>query len=290
MSTYVIALAVLLFISGISTAAFHATAPALVGRISGKQMGKGMSWFMAGGELGFSFGPLLVVWAVSTWSLEGIYRVMLIGWVSSLLLILRMRRVPILQENHWTSLRPILPQVTKVFLPLGGYILFRQFLFSPVTTYLPTFMTTRNASLWMAGASFSIVSLAGVVGTLLSGPLSDRWGRKFILVATALGGSFALLLLIFVNGWLIIPVLIVLGFLVLSTNSVMLAIVQEHFPKHRALTNGLYMGLNFVLQPVATIILGIMGDHWGLQTTFLWAGFIALLSIPAIIALPDDNK
>lgn len=285
-----IVLAVLLFVSGISTAAFHATAPALVGRVSGKQVGKGMSWFMAGGELGFSFGPLLVVWAISAWSLEGIYRLMLIGWATSLILLLRLRRVPILRENHWTSLRPIMPQVIKVFLPLGGYILFRMFLFVPAIVYLPTFMTARHASLWMAGLSLSIVSLAGVVGTLTSGPLSDRWGRKPILIVTIMGGSLSLLLLVSVDGWLTVAALIILGFMVLSTGSVMLAVVQEHFPKHRAVTNGLYMGFNFALQPVATVVIGIMGDHWGLPTTFLVSGAIALLSIPVVTALPNVNE
>jgi FSR family fosmidomycin resistance protein-like MFS transporter len=282
-------LAVLLFVSGISTAAFHATAPALVGRVSGKQVGKAMSWFMAGGVLGFSLGPLLVVWSISAWSLEGVYRLMLIGWATSLVLLLRLRRVPILRENHWTSIRPIMPHVIKVFLPLGGYILFSMFLIVPATVYLPTFMMGRHASFWMAGVSLSIVSMAGVVGTLISGPLSDRWGRKPILIVTIMGGSLSLLLLVSVGGWLTIPALIMLGVMVLSTGSVMLAVVQEHFPKHRAVTNGLYMGLNFVLQPVATVMIGVMGDRWGLATTFLASGVIALLSIPAITTLPKVN-
>ncbi|MCJ7703763.1 MAG: MFS transporter, partial [Anaerolineales bacterium] len=44
-----VSLAVVLFITGISVAAFHAPAPAMVSRISGNRIGKGMSIFMAGG-------------------------------------------------------------------------------------------------------------------------------------------------------------------------------------------------------------------------------------------------
>jgi FSR family fosmidomycin resistance protein-like MFS transporter len=69
-------LAVMLFVGGISTAAFHAPAPAMISRISGRQLGKGMSFFMAAGELGRTIGPLLFVWAVSTWTLDGYWRVM----------------------------------------------------------------------------------------------------------------------------------------------------------------------------------------------------------------------
>ena len=52
-------LVLMLFVGGISVAAFHAPAPAMISRISGNQIGKGMSYFMAGGELGRTIGPLL---------------------------------------------------------------------------------------------------------------------------------------------------------------------------------------------------------------------------------------
>ena len=63
-------LMVLLFITGISVAAFHAPAPAMVARISGARVGKGMSWFMAGGELGRTVGPLVAVWCMRTLQLK----------------------------------------------------------------------------------------------------------------------------------------------------------------------------------------------------------------------------
>ena len=58
------ALAILLFISGFSIAAYHALAPAMIGRVAGRQIGKGMSWFMAAGELSRTIGPLIAAWAV----------------------------------------------------------------------------------------------------------------------------------------------------------------------------------------------------------------------------------
>jgi hypothetical protein len=40
--------------------------------ISGQQVGKGMSLFMAGGELGRTVGPLLATWAVTYLTLDGV--------------------------------------------------------------------------------------------------------------------------------------------------------------------------------------------------------------------------
>jgi len=56
-------LALLLILAGISSSIFHAPAPAMVGQISGKRVGKGMSWFMGGGELARTVGPIVAVWA-----------------------------------------------------------------------------------------------------------------------------------------------------------------------------------------------------------------------------------
>jgi MFS family permease len=47
------------------------------------------------------------------------------------------------------------------------------------------------------------------------------------------------------------------------------------------------MAISFLLQPVATVIIGMMGDRWGLHSTFLWGGIIALLAVPSIMALPE---
>jgi len=283
-------LAFLLLISGISTAAFHASAPAIVGRAAGNRVGKGMSWLMAGGGSGFTVGPLLIVWAVSAWTLEGSYRLMVIGWVTSLILFLRLRNVSAMQATRWQSVRTILPRLPGVFLPITGYIFFRYFMVVPLTVFLPTYMKMQNASLWMAGGALSILELAGVGGALASGSLSDRWGRKSVLITSILGSFVFLLLFLFIDGWLLVPALLILGFMASSIGPVMLAVVQEHFPTHRAVTNGLYMAVNFLLQPVATVIIGMMGDRWGLHTTFLWGGIIALLAVPSIIALPEVRR
>ncbi|MCZ7670309.1 MAG: hypothetical protein M5U34_25670 [Chloroflexi bacterium] len=43
---------------GVSVACFHAPAPAMIAKLSGPRVGKGMSIFMASGELGRALGPV----------------------------------------------------------------------------------------------------------------------------------------------------------------------------------------------------------------------------------------
>lgn len=281
--------AILLFAAGISTAAFHAPAPAMVARVAGKRVGLGMGLFMATGELGIAVGPLLAVWAVSTWTLEGIWRLMFLGWAVSLLLFLRLRKVAASPQKPG-SLRAMLPSIWVVFIPIIFFNLFRNPLIESLTTYLPTFMSAKGAGLWAAGISLTVVELAGIPGSLLLGPISDRVGRKRTLAAASLLASLLMLLFLRVEGWLLLPVLALLGFAAFATMPVMLAIVQEQFPSNRAVANGLFMMVVFVIRPVGTLLVGMLGDYFGLETAYFISALISFLMLPAIMALPATRR
>jgi FSR family fosmidomycin resistance protein-like MFS transporter len=279
------ALATILFVTGISVAAFHAPAPAMIAEVSGKKVGLGMSLFMAGGELGRTVGPLLAVWAVSTWTLDGFYRIVVLGWAASLVLFVRLNKIPARPAMNGSA-RAILPFVRTLFLPLLLITLFRNFMMASLSVYLPTFMSREGASLFVAGSALSIYELAGVAGALTSGTLSDRIGRRFILLAAALSSAAVMLVFLNVQGWMQAVVLLILGFTNLSTTPVLLAIVQEHLPNNRAVGNGLYMSINFLMQFVTTLGVGLLGDRFGLQAAFFWSALLSLLAIPPILALP----
>jgi FSR family fosmidomycin resistance protein-like MFS transporter len=279
------ALAVILFAAGASTAAFHAPAPAMISRASGRKIGLGMSLFMAAGELSRTVGPLLAVWAVSTWTLDGLYRTAVIGWAASLVLYFRLRDVPASLEKPG-SIRSVLPVLRKLFLPLAFINFFNDFLLACMTTFLPTYMQLQGANLFVAGGALSILSLAGAVGALTSGTISDRLGRKQVLFAATISSVALMLVFLKAQGWLLIPILLMIGFTSLATGPVMLAMVQENLPNNRSVGNGIYMFISFLVRPIATVIIGAMGDLLGLKAAFFWSSLVSLLSIPVILTLP----
>lgn len=279
------ALVIIFLLAGVSTAAFHAPAPAMIGRISGKSVGKGMSFFMAAGELARTLGPLVAVWAISIWTLEGIYRLGVVGWGTSLILFWRLRSVPARTEKN-VGLRQAIPAMRRLFIPIVIFTLSRNFLVECLVTYLPVYMDARGASLWIAGASLSLLEIAGVAGALFSGSFSDKLGRKPILLISILASSAITLLFLNLQGWWLVPVLLLLGFTSLSSTPVLLAMVQEHLPEHRAVGNGVFMLISFALRPIAILSIGFMGDRFGLTSAFYISAVVALLAIPAIMALP----
>lgn len=280
-------LVLMLTIVGVSVAFFHAPAPAMVAHISGQRVGKGMSWFMAGGELARTVGPLVAVWAASTWALEGMFRVVVIGWLTSAVLFWRLRDTPIVARKNG-SLESILPKVRTLFLPLFIVIFFRMFMVACMTTYLPTFMNLNGSTLFMAGASLSILEFAGVVGALSGGTLSDRLGRRSVLMVITVLSSLSMIVFLNVSGWLLVPVLLLYGFVSIAPGPVFLALIQDHFPENRAVSNGLYISMNFLLRSLAMVLVGMAGDAFGLQAAFMGSALISLLGLVGIFMLPSE--
>ncbi len=279
-------LALLLFFGGVSVACFHAPAPAMIGQVSGRKVGLGMSLFMAAGELAYAIGPLLAVWAVTAWTLEGYARLMVIGWSASIFLWFRLRNVAAQIEKPG-SLRAILPALPSLYLPIALFILARYPLMESLSTFLPTLMSSRGATLIAAGASLSIYMISGVAGVLVVGPASDRWGRKPVLVIVTLSSAALSLVFLTLGGWAAIALLPLLGFFTLSTNPIMMAMTQERFPNNRAMANGLFMMLSFMLKPIGTISVGFIGDHVGLEQAMLWGALVSLLALIPIMKLPE---
>ncbi|MCB0064296.1 MAG: MFS transporter, partial [Caldilineaceae bacterium] len=282
--------AILLFTAGLSMAAFHAPAPAMVGRLAGKRVGTGMSVFMASGELGRTVGPVIAVAAVGWWGLEGIWRMAVVSWLVSLILYWRLHTVSARPTgSKQGNLRAIAPQLRAVFGALAGMMIPQMFMVVAITTYLPIFMTTvMEASLWLAAASLTILEGAGVVGALVTGTVSDRVGRRNILFVLLTLAPIFLILFLFTSGPLAVALLIGLGLTAISQTPVKLAIVQDNFPANRAVANGIFMAMNFVIRAFAIAVVGALADRFGMYNAFFWSALLGFISIPAVFWLPTQ--
>jgi FSR family fosmidomycin resistance protein-like MFS transporter len=281
-------LALLLIVVGFSSAAFHSVAPVVAGRLSGRNLGRGMGLWMVGGEFGRTIGPLVIVTALNFVTLEGTTWLMVFGLAASLLLYVLLRDIPAgpPKTDETISFRQGLRVIRPILGPLTGIITVRVSMLAALTTYLPIFLTDEGASLWLAGMSLTVLEAAGVVGALVGGSVSDRLGRRAVLFFAMITTPFFMLVFIAVQGWLRFPLLLILGFGSLSVAPVIMALVQESFPENRALANGLYMALSFVIRSGAVMALGLMGDLFGLRLAFAASAIVPLLGLPLIPLLP----
>jgi FSR family fosmidomycin resistance protein-like MFS transporter len=287
-----VTLALLLFATGISIAAFHAPAPAMIGRVAGLRVGTGMSIFMASGELARTLGPIVAVAGVGWFGLDGIWRLAVVGWLTSGILYWRLRNVSARPSQlRKAPLAEIWPTARRVFPTLIWLMTGRVFMMAALTTYLAIFVKDElGGSLWLAAISLTLLEGAGVVGALLSGTLSDRFGRKRVLLF--LLGLAPILMLLFLYGptWLTIATLIGLGLTAISPQPVLLALVQDEFPEHRAVANGVYLALSFLIRALGIWLVGMVADQFGLSNAYLFACLLAFLSLPAVFFLPARRQ
>ncbi len=289
--SYVI-LAALLMAVGLSSAAFHAVAPAIAGKLSGTLLGRGMSFWMMGGELGRALGPVVVVTAIRFVGLEGMPWLAILGIVSSLSLLILLRDVKDSPAMRGPALRfgPAMRAMSRVMLPLVALVTARALLSASLTTFLPTFLTDEGADLWFAGVSLTALELAGLPGVLAGGYLSDRLGRRLVLFVSVLTAPLLVLLLLSVSGWAYVPVLLLLGFTMLSTTPVLMALAQESYPENRAMANGIYVSLSFIIRAIGLVVVGSLGDRLGLRAAFTIGAIAALAGAPLILFLPRPGE
>jgi FSR family fosmidomycin resistance protein-like MFS transporter len=282
----------LLVLAGLSSASLHAIGPVLSGTFAGKKLGRGMSFWMVGGELGRALGPLIVVTAIGYLTLEGIPWLMIAGVFTSIFLYGKLKSITTQPHNNGNHIpwKSGLKMMRKVMAPIAILIFTRSMMVATLTTFMPTYLTTEGSSLWMAGASLSILETAGVVGAFLSGSLSDRFGRRRMLVISFIGTPIFMFLFIFSKGILQVPLLIFMGFFGISITPVIMAIVLENFPDNRSFANGIYMAFNFVLMATATLFVGQLADLVNLRFTFIISAGLILCGLPFIRLLPKSNK
>ena len=285
-------LAFLLIIAGLSNAAIHAVATVLTGTLAGKQLGKGMSFWMVGGELGRTLGPLVIVSAIGYLTYEGLPWLMLGGILVSLFLYLQLKDVSTITKTNGNSASwiEVLKKMGPVMLPIFILLFSRAMMMATLTTFLPTFLTTEGASLWVAGASLSILEAAGVAGAFLAGSLSDRFGRRTILTISFLVSPLIMLLFLQTQGLVQIPFLMIMGFFAISAPPVLLAIVQENFLENRSFANGIFMAINFALMSLAVLLVGRISDLSSLRFTFYLSAAVVLLGAPFIRLLPKSRR
>ena len=285
-------LALMLFLAGINSAGLHAIGPVLAGQFSGRRLGRGMSYWMVGGELGRTLGPLIVVAAVALLTPKGLPILMPAGAVASLLIWWQLRQKPRVRPGEAKALpwKHALAQMSPILAPLAFVIATRSLLAMAMSTFLPTFLTEQGEGLWLAGASLSIMEAAGVMGALFGGSLSDRLGRRQVLLVMTVLAPLAAWLFLNTTGWLRLIVLLGLGFSLLSTTPVIMALVQERVKGGRALANGIYMALNFAITSLAVVIVGLLGDRFGLASAYQVSMLLMLLGAPFVLWLTRGSK
>ena len=286
-----ITLFILVFIAGIGTSIFHVPGPVIIKKVAPHRLGLGMSFYMLGGELARTLGPIMILGAVSLWGFDGIYRVMPLGLAVATILYFRFRKISIHKKIDTKNKKKAdYRKYLGFFAIISGIVIFRSGMHSALTLFLPTYLTSKGNSLWLAGISLAILQFAGAAGTFTLGILSDKIGRKKTLIVLSILNPLLMFAFVFSSGFMIFPILIVSGFILFGSNPIILALVQERDTENLSFLNGTYMTISFVGSSIMVLTVGFLSDIFGLNTTYTITAFLSIAVIPFIYFLKDKQS
>ena len=281
----------LLLISGLASAMFHAPAVSLVGEYGGRRMGRAMSIFMSGGELARTIGPLIITGAIALFTLRGSFVVAIFGIIASVLLYFTLDTTGA-EASHRDRTQPGFGAIFRSRRRAVSSILAFSMLIGIVTTpfnfFLVEFLVQRGHGEWYGGFALSTLFAAGIVGALFFGGLSDRIGRRAVLfVLVAATPVFMSLYLWLENGSiLVLGVLALAGAAMMAPRTIILALAAEVVPEARGPMAGMLLALGFVSQSVAALSFGALSDAIGIDTAYWFVPAAALFCLPVVALMP----
>jgi FSR family fosmidomycin resistance protein-like MFS transporter len=288
-----LAMVVVLMIAGLSSAAFHPAAGAMVTRVGGDRIGRASAYFMTGGELGRAVGPALIAAYISYVAFEQIWVLLIPAVVVTAFGFQRIvgsnARIP--KPPPAAALRAAIAARRGPLALMTAIILMRSLTLAGFQTYLPSLIVNEgHGDLRLGGLTLTIYEIGGVVGAFTGGTLSDRFGRRqLMLVSQITGGPILFAALWFVGGLASYPLLVIGGFLALSAGGVQLALMQELLPGNRSVAAGLTYFLSFESAVITTAILGFAAEWWGLGNALMAGVVVSMFSIPFTLLLPETR-
>lgn len=299
---------ILLFasLSGLGQASYHPEGFKTVNLLSGKKKASVFSIFHFGGNLGFGMGPILATFFFARFGLRGSLLFIIPGIVITLVFL----AIP-----HWkvrlpSPVRPEGPEressstrqsLTPMVLLILTVIL-RSATRLGLMTFIPFyFMNILHRDPMVAGKYLSTFLLAGTLGILGGGPLADRFGYKKIVLITLGLSSIFLYLFYLTEGTLSLIFFMAAGLILISSNSITMAMGQSFMPRSLGMASGLILGFAMGVGGIATTVLGWVADNWGIPVTlqitfvlpvlaFLTCWFIPYPPVPAVIADPHRES
>ncbi len=148
---------------------------------------------------------------------------------------------------------------------LAGVIGLRSVAWFTLIAFVPLLAVSQGDSEAEGNRLLSLMLLSGAVGTLLLGPIADRFGiRRTLLVAQVL---LTPLILVFVleGGIAGAVALAIVGICVVGTFGLTMVLSQMYLPQHVGLASGLSVGLAMGLGGIAAVALGAVADAVDLE-------------------------
>lgn len=277
-------------LAGLGSGAFHPQGAVLASRTPAERRGSAMSIFMLGGNSGYAFGPLFasVFFALAggfmpeMLAMLGLAQAALVYWAIAQQQQAQMKAPP---PPPTTAVRA----ATSIIITLALVIFLRSWVQSSVTVFIPQVYRAQGLGTTFASTVLFFILMPLAIGGLIGGTLSDRIGRRRVLiVSTALIGPALWGLLQFGESQALVWGAL-LGVATGASMPVTIVMAQGLVPRGLGLMSGFVLGFTFIAGAVGVSINGVVADAIGLVPMMIWNVALPLGAAVLSFLLPDDK-
>lgn len=274
--------------AGLGVAAYHPEGSKFASYASGSRRASGMSFFSVGGNIGFALGPVYASALILTLGLKGGLLIALPGLAvaTGLVLVLRYLASFAPDESPREQRAAAAKTETRGLVLLLVVVGLRSVAHMGLFTFIPLWEIHNGHGEAYGTFVLALFLFAGAVGTLLGGPLADRFGRRPVLRGSFIAATPLILVYVLVGGPIGVAAVTLSGACVIGTFGVSLVMSQEYMPGRVGMASGLSIGLAIGLGGVAALVLGALADTVDLETAVLATAIGPTLALGVSFLLP----
>lgn len=274
---------------GIGSAVFHPEASRVARLASGGRYGFAQATFQVGGNFGQSIGPLLAAFIIvphgqgsvawfSAIALIGIVVLSVVArWYKAHMAANKGRKKVI--GAHNLSRRT----VTIALAVLAILTFSKNAYMAAIGSYYTFFVIERFGVTVQASQIMLFVFLGAVaLGTLIGGPIGDRFGSKVVIWVSILGALPFTLAMPFANLPMTIVLSGIIGLIMASSFPAIIVMAQELVPGRVGMIAGIFFGIAFGIGGIAAAVLGVFADKYGISFVYTVCAFLPALGLLTI--------
>ncbi|MBI5767460.1 MAG: MFS transporter [Verrucomicrobia bacterium] len=283
---------------GLGSSVFHPEASRVARLASGGRHGFAQSLFQVGGNAGSALGPLLaaVVLVHRAQSQIAWFALVPLAGIALLARVGRWYRAQLAAHHaEGGRARPARPlpvsrgRVIGALAVLIVLIFSKYFYLACLGSYYTFFLIHKFAVSVREAQLYLFLFLAAVAGTIIGGPVGDRFGRKYVIWGSILGVAPFTIALPYANLFWTGALSVVIGVVLASAFSAIIVYAQELIPSRVGLVSGLFFGFAFGLGGIGSALLGWFADHAGIDTVYHMCSFLPLLGLLTVF-LPQIER
>ena len=280
--------------SGIGVAAFHPEAARFANYVSGSGRARGMSFFSVGGNAGFALGPALTTPLVLLFGLPGSLFLALPAVAMAAVLFHELPRMltfkPEAVESEEAN-QDSVPEHWWPFVRMTAVVIVRSFVYFGLVAFVASYYErVLNLSPALGNTALTLMLFGGAAGTLIMGPLADRFGRRAVVGASMLVLPPLILCFTLAGPFVGMALLVLVGAATVGTFGITVVMGQEYLPGRIGLAAGITMGLSIGLGGVGAPVLGLVADSAGLSFTMMIIASLPILGFLLTLTLPRGTR